>query len=94
MSIDDADSSAASATASSSNTAASSATAETVTGASSATTADAAVQDSATSAGNATAMLPYLPLIIIQGHNWYFLAASQSASGGTVRILTHLCFPL
>jgi hypothetical protein len=30
-------------------------------------------------------MIPFLPLVIVQAHDWHFLAATQSPSGGTVR---------
>ena len=29
--------------------------------------------------------MPFLPLIIVQGHDWYFLAASRGKYGQTVR---------
>lgn len=28
--------------------------------------------------------IPFLPIIVIQGHDWYFLAASRGECGGTV----------
>jgi TolA-binding protein len=38
-------------------------------------------------AGHADAptMIPFLPLVIVQGHDWHFLAATQNEMGGTVR---------
>jgi hypothetical protein len=32
----------------------------------------------------APAMIPFLPLIIVQGHEWHFLAATRSVTGRTV----------
>jgi hypothetical protein len=87
---DSADSNAASTPAGASSSATSSLTAA-VTGLSSATLNDPAVGDSATHSDDAQ-MVPFLPLIIIQGQDWYFLAASQNASGGTVRRTSQFFF--
>jgi hypothetical protein len=35
---------------------------------------------------DAPSMIPFLPLVIIQGHDWHFLAATQNSNGGTVRL--------
>ena len=34
--------------------------------------------------GQGIQMIPFLPLIVVQGHDWYFLAASQGENGQTV----------
>jgi hypothetical protein len=43
-------------------------------------------------ASNAT-MIPFLPLVIVQGHHWHFLAASLSETGTVSSFLSTCYFP-